>query len=53
ALTLPVAKVGETYGVLIKLAGPGWEESLAIVALAAALGWLGTAVSVRRHLTGI
>jgi len=52
ALTAPVAKVGETYGVLIALSGPGWKESLVIVALAAALGWLGTAVSVRRHLAG-
>ncbi|MCL2874849.1 MAG: permease-like cell division protein FtsX [Betaproteobacteria bacterium] len=53
ALAAPVAKVGETYGVLIALTGPGWKESLATVALAAALGWLGTAVSVRRHLTGV
>ena len=52
ALSAPVAKVAETYGVLIALAGPGWKESLALVALAAALGWLGTAISVRRHLAG-
>jgi cell division transport system permease protein len=51
-LAAPVAKVAETYGVSIKLAGPGWKESLALVALAAALGWLGTAISVRRHLVG-
>jgi cell division transport system permease protein len=50
ALAAPVAKVGETYGVFITLAGPGWKESLMIVALAAALGWVGTAISVRRHL---
>jgi len=52
ALAAPVAKVGETYGVLITLAGPCWKESLALIGLAAALGWLGTAISVRRHLTG-
>ncbi|MDR2014511.1 MAG: permease-like cell division protein FtsX [Azoarcus sp.] len=51
-LAAPVAKVGETYGVLIVLAGPGWRESLMIVGLAIALGWLGTAISVRRHLWG-
>ncbi|MCL2161845.1 MAG: permease-like cell division protein FtsX [Betaproteobacteria bacterium] len=50
ALTAPVAKVAKTYGVEILLVGPGWKESLAIVGLAAALGWLGTAISVRRHL---
>jgi cell division transport system permease protein len=52
ALAAPVAKVGETYGTLITLTGPGWKESLMIVAFAAALGWLGTAISVRRHLWG-
>ncbi|MDR2208504.1 MAG: permease-like cell division protein FtsX [Azoarcus sp.] len=52
-LAVPVEKVGKTYGVLITLAGPGWRESLAVVGLAAALGWLGTAISVRRHLWGM
>jgi len=51
-LAAPVAKVGETYGVMIALAGPRWQESLALIGLAAALGWLGTAISVRRHLAG-
>jgi len=50
ALTAPVAKVAEIYGVMILLVGPDWKESLAIVTLAAALGWVGTAISVRRHL---
>ncbi|MCL2590741.1 MAG: permease-like cell division protein FtsX [Betaproteobacteria bacterium] len=50
ALAIPVVKVGETYGIKIALSSPNWKESLAIVAIAAALGWLGTAVSVRRHL---
>ena len=52
-LAAPVAKVGETYGVKIALTGPGWKVSLALVAIAAALGWLGTAISVRRHMTGV
>ena len=50
ALTAPVAKVAKTFSVEILLVGPGWKESLAIIGLAAALGWLGTAISVRRHL---
>ena len=48
ALAAPVARVGKTYGVKIALAAPNWEESLALVAIAAVLGWLGTVVSVRR-----
>ncbi|MCL1824621.1 MAG: permease-like cell division protein FtsX [Betaproteobacteria bacterium] len=52
ALAAPVAKVAETYGVMITLVGPDWRESLAMVGIAAALGWLGTAISVRRHLVG-
>ncbi|MDR3212566.1 MAG: permease-like cell division protein FtsX [Azoarcus sp.] len=50
ALTEPVTKVAEAYGAAIMLTGPGWLESLATVAFAAALGWLGAAISVRRHL---
>ncbi|MDR0702969.1 MAG: permease-like cell division protein FtsX [Azoarcus sp.] len=46
----PVAKVAESYGALVALSHPGWLESLATVASAAALGWLGAAISVRRHL---
>ncbi|MDR1424266.1 MAG: permease-like cell division protein FtsX [Azoarcus sp.] len=53
ALREPVAKVAETYGATIALTGPGWLESLAVVGIAAALGWLGAAISVRRHLTGV
>jgi cell division transport system permease protein len=49
-LAAPVAKVAETYGAAITLTGPGWSESLATVAFAAVLGWLGAAISVRRHL---
>ncbi|MDR1662541.1 MAG: permease-like cell division protein FtsX [Azoarcus sp.] len=49
----PVAKVAETYGAPITLSGPGWPESLATIAFAVALGWLGAAISVRRHLAGI
>ncbi|MDR2881430.1 MAG: permease-like cell division protein FtsX [Azoarcus sp.] len=44
ALREPVAKVAEAYGVMISLSGPDWRESLALVGIAAALGWLGTAI---------
>lgn len=52
ALTAPVAKLGETYGVKVALAAPHWKESLAIVGIATALAWLGTAISVRRNMKG-
>jgi cell division transport system permease protein len=47
-----VAALAETYGAVFALAGPGFQESLAILAFAAFLGWLGAAISVRRHLAG-
>ncbi len=50
ALAAPVASVAETYGAVFALAGPGIPESAAILAFAAFLGWLGSAISVRRHL---
>lgn len=46
----PVASLAATYGAVFSLAGPGPEESVAIVVFAAFLGWLGSAISVRRHL---
>ncbi|MDR2261478.1 MAG: permease-like cell division protein FtsX [Azoarcus sp.] len=52
-LTAPVAALAETYGVMIVLAGPGWVESLAVIAFAAFLGWMGAAISVRRHLAAV
>lgn len=50
ALAAPVARVAETYGVIAALSGPGWQESLALIASAIALGWLGAAISTWRHL---
>lgn len=52
ALAPQVAALAETYGAVFALAGPGFQESLAILAFAAFLGWLGAAISVRRHLAG-
>lgn len=52
ALGGPVAALAETYGAVFALAGPGVVEAVVIVAFAALLGWLGAAISVRRHLAG-
>lgn len=46
----PVADLAASYGAVFTLAGPGEAESAAIVAFAVFLGWLGAAISVRRHL---
>lgn len=50
ALAGPVASLAETYGAVFALSGPGPRESAAILGFAAFLGWLGSAISVRRHL---
>ena len=50
ALAGPVASLAETYGAVFSLSGPGLAESAAILGFAAFLGWLGSAISVRRHL---
>ncbi len=50
ALAKPAAALAETYGMLFRLAGPDLPTMAAIVAFAAFLGWLGAAISVRRHL---
>lgn len=50
ALAKPAGALAQTYGMLFVLSGPKWPQALAIVAFAAFLGWLGAAISVRRHL---
>lgn len=50
ALGPPAASLAATYGAVFSLSGPGMNEALAIIAFAAFLGWLGSAISVRRHL---
>ncbi|NLF53028.1 MAG: ABC transporter permease [Thauera phenolivorans] len=52
ALAQPVAALAESYGAVFAITGPGPQESLAVLAFAAFLGWLGAAISVRRHLAG-
>lgn len=50
ALGAPVEGLATTYGAVFLLAGPGAAATLAILGFAAFLGWLGSAISVRRHL---
>lgn len=50
ALRAPVESLATTYGAVFSLSGPGPAASAAILAFAAFLGWLGSAISVRRHL---
>lgn len=50
ALAKPASVLAKTYGMLFVLSGPKWPEALAIIAFAVFLGWVGAAISVRRHL---
>jgi len=50
ALRDPVEGLAATYGAVFVLSGPGLLDSLIVLAFAAFLGWLGSAISVRRHL---
>jgi len=50
ALRGPATRLADSYGIPLEIAGPGLLQVLGLVALAAALGWLGAALSVRRHL---
>ncbi|MCL2656330.1 MAG: permease-like cell division protein FtsX [Betaproteobacteria bacterium] len=46
----PTQQLADAYGIPLMLSNPGTLETLALIALAGALGWLGAALSVRRHL---
>jgi cell division transport system permease protein len=46
----PVAELARLYGIDFVLAAPGPGEGALLTGSAAALGWLGTALSLRRHL---
>ncbi|MDX5363731.1 MAG: permease-like cell division protein FtsX [Pseudazoarcus pumilus] len=50
ALAKPVEGLAATYGAVFSLSGPGAQESVALLAFAALLGWCGSELSVRRHL---
>ncbi|MBI1905787.1 MAG: ABC transporter permease [Rhodocyclales bacterium] len=50
ALSAPVESLAVTYGAVFALSGPDLKQSAAILGFAAFLGWLGSAISVRRHL---
>lgn len=49
-LQSPTQTLAAAYGALFTLRGPTGGEALALIAFSAALGWLGSALSVRRHL---
>lgn len=49
-LAAPVGELAGLYGLDLRLAPPGPAASAALLAAAALLGWVGAALSVRRHL---
>jgi cell division transport system permease protein len=50
ALRGPVESLAATYGAVFSLSGPGFGESVVLLAFASLLGWCGSEISVRRHL---
>jgi len=46
----PVEELATAYGAVFALGGPAPEQIAALLTISVALGWLGTALSVRRHL---
>lgn len=49
-LRAPVADLAQLYGATLVLVSPGPAFTLSLLALAAGLGWLGAALSMRRQL---
>ena len=49
-LTPSIQVLAQSYGMVWMLSGPQWQEALLIIVFASFLGWLGSAISVRRHL---
>ncbi|QID19883.1 ABC transporter permease [Nitrogeniibacter mangrovi] len=49
----PVEELASAYGAVFSLGGPSPAQTATLLAVAIALGWLGTALSVRRHLNEI
>jgi len=49
-LRAPALQLAQSYGMPLELDGPQAVEIAALIGLAAVLGWLGAALSVRRHL---
>jgi cell division transport system permease protein len=52
SLAAPLAELARLYGLSLQLAPPGPAASALLLGTAALLGWLGAALSVRRHLRG-
>lgn len=53
SLAEPVRELSQLYGLSVQLAGFGLAESASLLVLAGALGWLGTALSLRQHLARV
>lgn len=51
AMQEPARRLAESYGIPLELGMPGLREVSILVGIAAALGLVGAALSVRRHLT--
>ncbi|PZP60761.1 MAG: ABC transporter permease [Azospira oryzae] len=49
----PVAELAQLYGAAFRLTSLGIRDSLGLLGLSAALGWLGASLSVARHLRDI
>jgi cell division transport system permease protein len=49
-MRLPVAELARLYGIELMLALPSPAQSAMLLGLAALLGWLGAALSIRQHL---
>jgi len=50
ALAAPVESLAVSYGAVFSLSGPDLRQGASLLAFASFLGWLGAAISVRRHL---
>ena len=51
-LRAPIADLASAYGLILELQPLALPKAAAMLAIAAALGWLGAALSVRQHLRG-
>ena len=52
-LRLPVAELAQLYGLDFMLALPTPADTLLLFGIAGLLGWIGAALSIRRHLQGM
>jgi cell division transport system permease protein len=52
-LNRPVGALAESFGSAYRLSALGAADAVAVIVLAALLGWLGTHLSVSKHLREI